>query len=418
LFRSLVSAEFSFQNAGSLIATRGEQLKSMSTRIATQSVRFHVPFLGEEEIRAVTETLESGWITTGPKTHCFEEAFARFIGVRHALAVSSCTAALHLSLEASRLREGDEVLVPTLTFAATGEVVAYFKAKPVLVDVDPVHFNLSLEDARRKITPKTRVIIPVHFGGHPCFMDSILDLAAANGLTVVEDAAHALPAKYRGQSIGTLSPLTAFSFYATKTLTTGEGGMVTTNDCSLADRIALMRLHGMSRDAWKRYTAEGTWRYEITEAGYKYNLTDPQAALGLVQLSKCEAMWQRRVAIAQKYDKALASLEAYRTPKVAEDVQNAWHLYVILVKPSTLRIHRDRVMEELRQRGIGTSVHFIPLHLHPYYQRTWGYRPGEFPVAEDYFDRCISLPIYPGMTDDDLHGVIEALHDISHRFRR
>ena len=390
----------------------------MPTTITTQSVPFHVPFLGEEEIRAVTETLESGWITTGPKTHCFEEAFARFIGVRHALAVSSCTAALHLSLEASRLREGDEVLVPTLTFAATGEVVAYFKAKPVLVDVDPVHFNLSLEDVRRKITPKTRVVIPVHFGGHPCCMDSILDLAAANGLTVIEDAAHALPAKYRGQTIGTLSPLTAFSFYATKTLTTGEGGMVTTNDGSLADRIALMRLHGMSRDAWKRYTAEGTWRYEITEAGYKYNLTDPQAALGLVQLSKCEEMWRRRVAIAQKYDKALASFEAYRTPKVAEGVQNAWHLYVILLKRSALRIQRDRVMEELRQRGIGTSVHFIPLHLHPYYQSTWGYRPGEFPVAEDYFDRCISLPIYPGMTDEDLHRVIEALHDISHKFRR
>jgi dTDP-4-amino-4,6-dideoxygalactose transaminase len=390
----------------------------MSTKIATQSVPFHVPFLGKEEIRAVTETLESGWITTGPKTHCFEEAFARFIGVRHALAVSSCTAALHLSLEASCLTEGDEVLVPTLTFAATGEVVAYFKARPVLVDVDPVHFNLSLEDVGRKITRKTRAVIPVHFGGHPCRMDSILDLAAANGLTVVEDAAHALPAKYRGKSIGTLSPLTAFSFYATKTITTGEGGIVTTNDDLLAERIALMRLHGISRDAWKRYTAEGTWRYEITEAGYKYNLTDPQAALGLVQLSKCEQMWRRRVEIAKKYDKALSSLDAYLTPIVAEDVQNAWHLYVIRVQSSALRIHRDRVIEELRQRGIGTSVHFIPLHLHPYYQRMWGYRPGEFPVAEDYFDRCISLPIYPSLTDEDLHRVIEALHDIADGFRR
>jgi dTDP-4-amino-4,6-dideoxygalactose transaminase len=390
----------------------------MSTKIATQSVPFHVPFLGKEEIRAVTETLESGWITTGPKTHCFEEAFARFIGVRHALAVSSCTAALHLSLEASCLTEGDEVLVPTLTFAATGEVVAYFKARPVLVDVDPVHFNLSLEDVGRKITRKTRAVIPVHFGGHPCRMDSILDLAAANGLTVIEDAAHALPAKYRGKSIGTLSPLTAFSFYATKTITTGEGGIVTTNDDLLAERIALMRLHGISRDAWKRYTAEGTWRYEITEAGYKYNLTDPQAALGLVQLSKCEQMWRRRVEIAKKYDKALSSLDAYLTPIVAEDVQNAWHLYVIRVQSSALRIHRDRVIEELRQRGIGTSVHFIPLHLHPYYQRMWGYRPGEFPVAEDYFDRCISLPIYPSLTDEDLHRVIEALHDIADGFRR
>jgi perosamine synthetase len=390
----------------------------MSTTIATQSVPFHVPFLGKEEIRAVAETLESGWITTGPKTHSFEDAFARFIGVRHALAVSSCTAALHLSLEASRLTEGDEVLVPTLTFAATGEVVAYFKARPVLVDVDPVHFNLSLEDVERKITPKTRVVMPVHFGGHPCCMDSLLDLATANGLKVIEDAAHALPAKYRGKNIGTLSPLTAFSFYATKTVTTGEGGMVTTNDDSLAERIAIMRLHGISRDAWKRYTAEGTWRYEITEAGYKYNLTDPQAALGLVQLSKCEQMWRRRVEIAKKYDTALSSLDAYRTPMVADDVQNAWHLYVILVQSSALRIHRDRVIEELRQRGIGTSVHFIPLHLHPYYQRMWGYRPGEFPVAEAYFDRCISLPIYPSLTDEDLDRVIEALHDVANGFRR
>lgn len=390
----------------------------MTTSIATKSVPFHVPFLEKEAIRAVTETLESGWITTGPKTRRFEEAFASFIGVRHALAVNSCTAALHLSLEAAGITEGDEVLVPTLTFAATGEVVTYFKAKPVLVDVDPFHFNLSVEDARRKITTKTKAVIPVHFGGHPCPMDAIRELAAANGLTVIEDAAHAIPAKFRGQTIGTLSPMTAFSFYATKTLTTGEGGMVTTNDDSLANRIGLMRLHGMSRDAWKRYTAEGTWRYDITEAGYKYNLTDPQSALGLVQLSKCEEMWWRRVEIAEKYNKALGSLETYHIPQVAEDVQHAWHLYVVLIEPSALGIHRDQVIEELRQRGIGTSVHFIPLHLHPYYRRVWGYREGEFPVAEKYFDRCMSLPIYPGMTNEDVSYVIEALHDISKKFRR
>lgn len=390
----------------------------MTTSIATKSVPFHVPFLEKEAIRAVTETLESGWITTGPKTRRFEEAFASFIGVRHALAVNSCTAALHLSLEAAGITEGDEVLVPTLTFAATGEVVTYFKAKPVLVDVDPFHFNLSVEDARRKITTKTKAVIPVHFGGHPCPMDAICELAAANGLTVIEDAAHAIPAKFRGQTIGTLSPMTAFSFYATKTLTTGEGGMVTTNDDSLANRIGLMRLHGMSRDAWKRYTAEGTWRYDITEAGYKYNLTDPQSALGLVQLSKCEEMWWRRVEIAEKYNKALGSLETYHIPQVAEDVQHAWHLYVVLIEPSALGIHRDQVIEELRQRGIGTSVHFIPLHLHPYYRRVWGYREGEFPVAEKYFDRCMSLPIYPGMTNEDVSYVIEALHDISKKFRR
>jgi len=390
----------------------------MTISTTTKYVPFNVPSIGEEGIRAVVETLKTGWLTTGPKTARFEEAFARFIGVRHALAVSSCTAALHLSLDAVGLKEGDEVLVPTVTFASTAEVVTYFKAKPVLVDVDPVHFNLSLEDARSKITPKTRVIMPVHLAGHPCAMDSILDLATTHGLTVIEDAAHAIPAKYKGRNIGTLSPITAFSFYATKTLTTGEGGMVTTDDDSIADRVSLMRTHGMSRDAWKRYSAEGTWRYEIREAGYKYNLTDPQSALGLVQLSKCEEMWRRRVEIAHRYDSALMALETFHTPQVAHDVQHAWHLYVVLVEPSALRIHRDQVIEELRQRGVGTSVHFIPLHLHPYYQKTWGYRPGEFPVAEDYFDRCISVPIYSGMADEDVNHVIEVLQEISIKFRR
>ena len=397
---------------------RDTRATPLITTTATKSVPFHLPSIGDEAIRAVVETLKSGWITTGPKTRCFEEEFAHFIGARHAVAVSSCTAALHLCLEAAGLKEGDEVLVPTLTFAATAEVAVYFKAKPVLVDVDPCYFNLSIEDTARKITAKSKVVIPVHFAGHPCGMDSILGLAETNGLTVIEDAAHAIPAKYKGQNIGTLSPMTAFSFYATKTLTTGEGGMVTTNDASVADRIGLMRSHGMGRDAWKRYSAEGTWRYEITEAGYKYNLTDPQAALGIVQLLHCEEMQQRRLEIAQAYERSLSPLGAYRTPQTAKDVQHAWHLYVVLIEPSALRIHRDQVIEELRQRGIGTSVHFIPLHLHPYYQKFWGYRQGDFPVAEAYFDRCISLPIYPRMTNEDVDYVIEALHEIYRRFHR
>ncbi len=390
----------------------------MPTTTTVKSVPFHVPCIGKEEIRAVVETLESGWLTTGPKTKCFEEAFARFIGARHAVAVNSCTAALHLSLEAIGLKAGDEVLVPTLTFTATAEVVTYFKAKPVLVDVDPVHFNLSLKDAERKITSKTRCIIPVHFAGHACPMDPILDLATARGLTVIEDAAHAIPAKYKGRNIGTLSAMTAFSFYATKTLATGEGGMVTTDNDSLADRVRMMRLHGLSRDAWKRYSADGNWRYEIVEAGYKYNLTDLQAALGLVQLSRCKEMWRSRARIAQRYTQALASMEAYHTLPVASDVQHAWHLFVILVDPSRLRIHRDQVIEELRERGIGTAVHFIPLHLHLYYHQRWGYRSGDFPVAEEYFDRCISLPIYPGMRDEDITQVIEGLDEIATIFRR
>jgi perosamine synthetase len=379
---------------------------------------FYVPLIEEEEIRAVVDVLKSGWITTGPKVKAFEEAFARFLGVRHALAVSSCTAALHLALDAIGLKEGEEVLVPTLTFTATAEVVAYFKAKPVLVDSEPCYFNLDVHDAEKKITAKTRAIIPVHFAGHPCDMNALLELASAKGLLTVEDAAHALPAKYQGRYIGTLSPLTAFSFYATKTITTGEGGMVTTDDDALAARISMMRLHGLSREVWKRCSAEGTWRYEVLEAGYKYNLTDIQAALGLVQLAKCDAMWRRRVAIAERYNQALPSLDAYRIPQVASEIQHAWHLYVILVEPDVLKIHRDQVIEELRQRGIGTAVHFIPLHLHPYYQRVWGYRPGGFPVAEKYSGKCISLPIYPGMSDGDVDRVVESLKDIASKFRR
>lgn len=388
----------------------------MAARTAIKPLPFHVPAIQEEEIQAVVEALRSGWISTGPKTKCFEEAFAKHIGTRHAVAVSSGTAALHLSLEAVGVKEGDEVLVPAMTFTATAEVAAYFRAKPVLVDIEPIHFHISLEDAERKITQKTRAILPVHFAGHPCAMDSVAAFAASRDLVVIEDAAHAVPASYRGRNVGTLSPLTAFSFHAVKTLTTGEGGMVTTDDDRLAERIRITRLHGMNREAWKRYTAEGTWRYEITEAGYKYNLTDPQAAMGLVQLSKCERMWKRRVAIAEKYRRALESSETYRTPNTDPDVQHAWHLYVILINPTVLRINRDQTIEELRRRGIGTGVHFIPLHLQPYYQRTWGYRLGDFPMAEEYFERCISLPIYPGMTDDDVERVITELQDIAAEF--
>ena len=385
---------------------------------APKPLPFHVPFIEEEDLRAVEAVLKSGWITTGPKVQEFEQAFARFLGARHAVAVSSCTAALHLALDAIGLKEGEEVLVPTLTFTATAEVVAYFKARPVLVDSEPRFFNIDIHDAQKKITPKTRAVIPVHLAGQPCEMDGLLELAHQRHLVVIEDAAHALPAKYRGRYIGTLSPLTAFSFYATKTITTGEGGMVTTDDDTLAARIRLMGLHGMSRDAWKRYSAEGSWRYEVLEAGYKYNLTDMQAALGLVQLNKCERMWKRRAELADRYSRELSSLEAFRIPQLAPHVQHAWHLYFVLVEPTVLKIQRDQVIEELRQRGIGTAVHFIPLHFHPYYQREWGYRVGQFPVAEAYFERCISLPIFPGMTDGDADRVIESLRDIAAKFRR
>ncbi len=392
-----------------------QPMKEVSKRL---EVPFHRAALGDEEVAAVEAVVRSGWLTLGPKTVEFEKEFARYLGARHAVAVSSCTAGLHLALEAVGLKEGDEVLVPTLTFTATAEVVTYFKARPVLVDSESRTFNLDVADLDRKVTAKTRAIIPVHLAGHPCAMDSLVDFASRHRLAVVEDAAHALPAKYQGRLVGTLTPLTVFSFYATKTLTTGEGGMVTTDDPTLASRISLMRLHGMSRDAWKRYGAGGSWRYEVLEAGYKYNLTDLQAALGLVQLEKCDELWRRRAALAEMYTQEIGRLEAFQVPHVAPEIQHAWHLYVILVRPKVLHLNRDQVIEELRRRGIGTAVHFIPLHLHPYYQRVWGYRPGEFPVAEDYFERCISLPIYPDMGKEELGHVVGALGEIASEFRR
>jgi perosamine synthetase len=388
----------------------------MATRAAAKFLPFHIPCIEECDINAVVEVLRSGWITTGPKAAEFENAFAAFLGVRHAIAVSSCTAALHLALDAIGLQEDDEVLLPALTFTATAEVVTYFKARPVLVDCEPGSFTIDPKAADAKVTPRSRSIIPVHLAGHPCNMADIRGVADRHGLTVIEDAAHAFPAKYKGQYIGTLSPITAFSFYATKTLTTGEGGMITTDDDRLAARMRSMRLHGMNADAWKRYSLAGSWRYDVAEAGYKYNLTDLQAALGLTQLAKSLVMRKRRSEIVGRYERALRSLDAYETLACRSNIEHSWHLYVILIRPERLRIGRDEVISELKQRGIGTAVHFIPLHLHSYYQRRWGYGPGQFPVAEDYFNRCISLPLYPTMSDDDVESVIEALEDIAFSF--
>ncbi len=384
----------------------------------SQFLPFHVPLIEEDDMRAVREVMESGWITTGPKAAQFEQEFARYTGVRHAIAVNSGTAALHLAFDAAGIGEGDEVVLPTLTFAATAEAVAYCKARPVLADIEAQSFNLDPLQAERAITPRTRAIVPVHMAGQPCDMDPLLHMARARGLHVIEDAAHALPAHYRGRMVGTIGDITCFSFYATKSITTGEGGMVTTGADDWADRMRVMRLHGISKDAWKRYTAEGSWRYEILAPGFKYNLTDMQGALGLTQLAKCDFMWQRRSLLAARYTEALSALDAYELPTSRPDVQHAWHLYVIRVRREELTIHRDRVIEELKQRGIGVSVHFIPLHLHPYYRDRWGYAPGDFPVAEDYFDRCISLPLYPGMTDEDQARVIDALAEIAMRYRR
>jgi dTDP-4-amino-4,6-dideoxygalactose transaminase len=383
--------------------------------IATSFLPFHRALIGQEEIDAVVEALNSGWLTRGPRVGEFENAFARYVGASHAVALSSCTAALHLAFAAIGLNEGDEVILPTMTFAASGEVVLYFKARPVLVDCDPVTTQIDPEAVETAITAKTRAIMPVHYGGAPCDMARILEIAGRRNLQVIEDAAHALPTEYQGRRIGTIGDITCFSFYATKTLTTGEGGMLTTENTEYAERVRILSLHGISKDAWKRYSAEGSWRYDIIDAGYKYNLTDLQAALGLVQLARCDAMRERRAQIARQYTEAIRAMRAFLPPPFSE-AGHAWHLYPLEVNPHALRIDRDYVIEELKSNGIGTSVHFIPLHLHTLYRDKLGYRPGEFPVSEKYWQRTLSLPIYPSMSDGDVGRVLDALHDIEVRF--
>jgi dTDP-4-amino-4,6-dideoxygalactose transaminase len=374
---------------------------------------FHSPDIGEEEISAVAEALRSRWLTTGPRVHAFEHAFASYIGAPHAVAVNSCTAALHLALEAIGIAEDDEVLVPTMTFAATAEVVTYFRARPVLVDCEPDTLNLDPSSLERAITPRSRAVIPVHYAGHVCDMDRILPISRHHRLKVIEDAAHALPALYKGKMAGTLGDLACFSFYATKTLCTGEGGMVTTANSEYAERVRMMSLHGISKNAWKRYSAEGSWYYEIFSPGFKYNMTDIAAALGLVQLGKCDRMLESRRRIAETYDQAFRGMRGIITPVVRAEADHAWHLYPIRLGLEQLRIGRGEFIAMMRERNIGTSVHFIPLHVHPYYRNTYKYRLEDFPNASDSYDRLVSLPIFPAMTDGDVDDVVSAVSDIT-----
>jgi dTDP-4-amino-4,6-dideoxygalactose transaminase len=401
-----------------IITNMNTTLNMDATLEKLREVPFHQAALGEEEVAAVSEVIRSGWLTMGPKTIAFEKEFASYIGTRHAIAVSSGTAALHLSLEAIGLQPGDEVLIPAMTFTATGEVVKYFGARPVLVDIDPQTMNMDVLDAASKVTACTRAIIPVHLGGLPCDMDEIHSIARSHDLHVVEDAAHALPAEYHDSRIGRVSELTAFSFYATKTLTTGEGGMITTNNDDYAKRLRLMRLHGIAGDAWKRYGKNGSWYYEVVEAGYKYNLTDLQAALGLVQLKKCDAGNETRRRIAGAYTAAFTEVPELEVPVSKTDRKSSSHLYILRLNLDRLHIDRDAFLDQLRQRGIGCSVHFIPLNLHPFYQRTYGYAAGDCPAAEAEFQRCFSLPIYPTMSDSAVAQVIEAVTDIAIDARR
>ena len=382
----------------------------------SRKIPFHRPSMGGAERDAVIEVMDSRWLTTGQKTVAFEEAVRARVGSKHAVAVNSATAALHLILEALGVRSGDEVVVPTYTFAACGETVRYLDARPRLADVDPVTFNATAATIEAQLRPETKAIMVVHFAGMMADMAPILELAASRNLPVIEDAAHALPSSRDGREAGTVGTAGALSFYATKTVTTGEGGMIVTDSEEIANRARSMRLHGLTRDAWKRYSGGGSWYYEIEDVGFKYNLTDLAAAIGLVQLDRAEGMRVERERVARRYQAAFAAstiadlVELPQMPRPNE--VHAWHLYPIRLHLDRVKVTRAEAIDLLADAGVGTSVHFIPLHVHPYYRRTYGYAPVDLPVANLQFEREISLPIYPDLTDDDVDYIVERLAGI------
>jgi dTDP-4-amino-4,6-dideoxygalactose transaminase len=375
---------------------------------------FALPDIDDNEINEVVDSLRSGWLTTGPKTKRFESDFVDFLGGEvEAVAVNSATAGLHLALEAIGIGPGDEVITTPYTFTATAEVVRYLGAEPVLVDIDPTTFNLDPLKIEQAITPKTRAVIPVHFAGLACDMTAILKIAAKHGLKVVEDAAHAIPTTSGGQLVGSLgSDATVYSFYATKTITTGEGGMIVTRHPELAARCRVMRLHGISRDAFDRYTAKTpAWYYEVVAPGFKYNMTDIAASLGIHQLKKAYAFQKRRAEIARIYDQAFSGLPVILPPQSSVDEMHAWHLYILRLTGNA-PVQRDRFIGLMAEAGIGCSVHFIPLHLHPYWRDRYNYQPGDFPHAFKTYQAAVSLPIYTRMTDTDVERVISAVRTI------
>ena len=363
------------------------------------NIPFHKPHITQKELDEVSETIQSGWLTMGPKTLEFENHYKKYIGSQFAISVNSATAALHLALNAVGIEKDDEVLIPTNTFISTAEAVVYSGAIPILCDIEPKYHNIDVNLIESKITSKTKAVIPVHFGGHPCEMDEIKRIATQYNLKVIEDAAHALPSSYKNKKIGTLSNAVCFSFYATKTLTTGEGGMVTTNNSKIAEKIKIQRLHGISGDAWKRYGQNSDWYYEVVDLGYKYNTTDIQASIGIIQLEKLEWMRDERKKIAEKYKNAFAGKLNF----INENNQNksSWHLFVIKIG------NRDELHQKLKEKGISTSVHFIPIHKHPYYKKRFSFSDEDYPGANFVFEQSLSLPIYPGLTENEVEYVIK-----------
>ncbi len=364
-------------------------------------IPFHKPHITEDDINAVTDTLRSGWLSMGPKTLNFEEEFKNYIGTSNTLSTNSGTAALHLALKAVGLKPGDEVILPTNTFIATAEVVTYFNALPVLCDIEEDTHNMDTTCLEKLITKRTKVIMPVHFAGQPCDMDEISEIAKKYNIKIIEDAAHALPSFYKGKMIGTIGDLTCFSFYNTKTLSTAEGGMITTDNNDYAHNIRINRLHGIDRDFWGRYSPKGSWYYQVVESGNKYNTTDINSALGLAQLKKLEWMLSMRAKIASKYTDAFSKNKKITLHTIKPDRQTCWHLYVIKVN------ERNQLLEKLKENGIGTSVHFIPVHKHPFYRNTYKYVDKNYPVANCVFEKSLSLPVYPSMTDEQTDYVID-----------
>ncbi len=373
--------------------------------------------LGNEEIDAVTGVIKSGWLTMGEKTFEFERNFSEYTGAANSIAVNSCTAALHLALKAAGIKQGDEVIIPAMTFIANWEIITYFGAVPVLCDVNSGSFLLEPSEIEKKITARTKAVIPVHYGGESCDMDGIMSIAQKHKLTVIEDAAHALPTLYNGRMVGTIGDITCFSFYATKTITTGEGGMITASNEEYAERMRRLRLHGITKDAWNRYSDKGSWEYDVSEAGYKYNITDIASAIGIEQLKKCDSMNRARHKIASMYNDVFKKLECVDLWSVRDHMECAWHLYPLRLKPGALKIGRNEFIAELKTRGIGTSVHYIPMYRFSALKGT-GNDAKSFPACEDIYSREVSLPIYPDMKENEINYVIETVTDILKRNRR
>ena len=379
---------------------------------------FHKSWLEEEEHREVEDTLNSGWLTTGPKAQKFEEAFKDYIGCKHAVALNSCTAGLNLALTVQNFAEGDEVITTPMTFPATTNVILLQRLKPVFADIEPGTLTIDPRKIEAKITPRTRAIIPVHFAGHPCDMTPIQELADRHKLVIIEDAAHALESGYKGKKIGNLGNATAFSFYANKNITTGEGGMLATNDDALAETIRIMRLQGISRDAWKRYGKSGFSHWEHTLAGHKCNMSDLNASIGMHQIKKVERFMTLRKKYVSMYDRAFADVAELETLAVRDYATHAHHLYVISLHLERLTIDRDGFLDAIQSTGIGVALHYVALHLQPYYVKNFNTKPQDFPIASNYSERVITLPLYPKMSSADVERVIETVKDLIKKFRR